>query len=165
VQTVLLALLVIAGGHPADAVVPWLHVRAVTPSVRTLIEDTAARSITVRDLLARLACTDTIVYVEMTASREVPVARTKLVAVAPGVRFLRIGINVAVALPDVAPLLAHELQHAVEIAEREDVTDDGAVRRLYKRIGRASGGDRYETNAARDVEWIVRGELHRRIGG
>jgi len=154
--------LLLLGGSPDP---PVGRVRAIGPFVLALIEDTAARSMTVRELLGRLAYTNVIVYVEMTASAQIPVARTKLVTSAPGVRFLRIGINVALPLPDLAPALAHELQHAVEIAEHDEVTDDDALRDLYERIGRARGGDRYETEAAREVEAIVRGELRRRIGG
>jgi hypothetical protein len=148
---------------PAGTLAP--RVRAAAPFVRALIADTAARSATVRDLIARLGWTDAIVYVELTASSRIQTARTKLVTSAPGVRFIRIGINAAVPFADVAPLLAHELQHAVEIAEHAEVTDDDGLRRLYERIGRTSGGDRFETEAAREVEWIVRGELRRRIGG
>jgi hypothetical protein len=57
---------------------------------------------------------------------------------------------------DFAPLLGHELQHAVEIAERDEVRDEDAVRRLYKEIGRAGPRDSFETDAALDVEWQVR---------
>ena len=124
--------------------------------VRRWIEETAARSAVVRELIARLACTDVIVYVEMTASPEIPRARTKLVTALPGVRFLRIGINLSMAGANFAPLLGHELQHAVEIAELDDVRDEEAVRRLYRKIGRAASGDRFETEAALDVEWRVR---------
>ena len=133
--------------------------------MRALIADSASRSRVVRDLMARLACTDVIVYVEFTASPEIPLARTKLVTAVPGARFLRIGINRRVSSMDTGATLAHELQHAVEIAEHDDVRDDEGVRRLFDRIGIDLGGDRYETAAARDVEWIARTELRRRIGG
>ena len=53
-------------------------------------------------------------------------------------------------------LLGHELQHAVEIAEREEVRDEEGVRRLYLEIGRQGSGDSFETDAALDVEWQVR---------
>ena len=149
-----------SGGHS-----PVTRVRAVTPLLRTLIADTAARSPTVRDLLARLACTDVIVYVELTPSPQVPTAATRLVTSVRGVRFLRISISAAVSFGDLAPQLAHELQHAVEIAEQGEVSDAAGVRRLYQRIGRARGDDRFETDAAREVEGIVRGELRRKIGG
>lgn len=144
------------GGNP---------LRPASAEMRWVIEDTAARSVTTRALIARLGCTDAIVYVERTASPQIPTARTKLVATVAGARFIRIGISTTASFADLGPFLAHELQHAVEIAERDDVRDDDAVRALYLKIGRARGGDRYETEAARDVEWVVRSELRAKIGG
>jgi hypothetical protein len=157
----LLGLSLSSGSAFADPDAPYPRVRAAAPLMRSIIADTTARSATVRELLARIASTDVIVYVELTASALVPTARTKLVTSAGGVRFLRIGINASTPFRDVAPMLAHELQHAVEIAEAPEVTDDDGLRRLYGRIGRAGGRDQFETDAARDVEWIVRGELAR----
>jgi hypothetical protein len=151
-----------AGSPAADPDAGYPRVRAASPLMRSIITDTAARSATVRDLIARLEDTDVIVYVELTASPRIPIARTSLVTTSPTVRYLRIGINASVPFPDVPPMLAHELQHAVEIAEAPGVVDDAAVRRLFRRIGRTSGGDRFETEAARDVEWIVRRELQAR---
>lgn len=142
---------------------PMPHVRAASAPLRSLIDDTAARSPLVRDLLARIGRSDVIVYVELTASPQVPRARTRLVAASPGVRFLRIGISAGISGLDVAPLLAHELQHAVEIAEHGDVRDDGAVRRLYESIGRRGGPDSFETDAALDVEGQVRLECRRYV--
>jgi hypothetical protein len=135
---------------------PMPHVRSASAPLRLLIEDTAAKSPRVRELLARISSSDAIVYVELTASPQVPRASTKLVTASPGVRFLRIGINAGVSGLDLAPLLAHELQHAVEIADHADVRDDDAVRRLYEKIGRRGGTDSFETDAALDVEWQVR---------
>ncbi|HEX9366152.1 MAG TPA: hypothetical protein VF921_05970, partial [Vicinamibacterales bacterium] len=115
-----------------------------------------------RELLARLDCSDVIVYVEITASSRVLRARTKLVAAPPGVRFLRIGINAGLSGLDLPALLGHELQHAVEIADREDVRAAAAVRRLYAEGGRRDGSDRFETDAALDVERRVRLECRER---
>jgi len=141
------------------------RVRTESPDVRRLIEDTASRSATVRELLARLAQTDIIVYVEFTPSPLVPTARTKLVTTASGTRFLRIGINVNAAMADRGPWLGHELQHALEIAEQRDIRDENGVRELYQRIGRSHGPDRFETDGARGVEWAVRTELRIKMGG
>jgi predicted O-methyltransferase YrrM len=139
------------------------RVRAASADVRALIEDSAARSATVRDLLARLGCSDVIVHVEITASPQIPRARTKLVAASAGVRFLRIGINRSMAGHELIGVLAHELQHAVEIAERDEVRDDEGVRRLYQEIGRPSGADAFETDAALDVERLARLECRRAL--
>jgi len=148
-------LLASSGPSGADPAGPS-HVRAESAQVRRSIDQAAARSVAVRELIARLAGSDVIVYVEMTASPQIPRARTKLVAALPGVRFLRIGIHTSMAGRDFDPLLGHELQHAVEIAEREEVRDEEAVRRLYREIGRSGPNDTFETDAALDVERKVR---------
>jgi len=153
-------LIVAAGGADKPAVATLSHVRA-TRGAATLVELAASRSPTVRGLMARLALTDVIVYVELTPSPQVPIARTKLVTATPAVRFLRIGINTTVPLTDAPALIGHELQHAVEIAEQPDVRNDAAVRRLYARIGHQHGVDSYETDAAVRVERRVRDEMRR----
>jgi hypothetical protein len=157
-----LALLMAPPAERTAAVPSSPHVRAASIHTRLLLDDAQRRSRVVRELFARLGCTDAIVYVEITASPEIPRARTKLVAAVPGARFLRIGINAGAALTDLVPLLAHELQHVLEIAERDEVRDEAGVRRLYRQIGRIKGVDTFETDAALDVELSARLELRRR---
>ena len=106
--SLVLALSLAGAGDSAAADPPVPRVRTASPQMRAVIDDTASRSPVVRDLLARLACTDVIVYVEFTASPQIPVARTKLVTTVPGARFLRIGINRRVSGPDMGAMLAHE---------------------------------------------------------
>jgi hypothetical protein len=139
------------------------HVRAATPTAQSLLTDAVARSAIVNELIEHLTRSDTFVYLELTASPEIPVARTKLVAASSGARFLRIAINVQTSPWDRLPLLAHELQHALEIADAPDVRDDAGLRRLYSKLGFSGGIDRFETAAARDVERRVRMELARRV--
>ena len=138
------------------------HLRAASVQTRLLIDDARAKSMVVRELLARLECTDTIAYVEITASPQIPRARTKLVSTSPSARFLRIGISASMTYLDLVPLLAHELQHAIEIAERDEVRDEAGIRRLYRAIGREGGLDTFETDAALAVELAVRLELRHR---
>jgi hypothetical protein len=145
-----------------DAIVPLQRVRAATPAAQALVTEAVTRSATVNDLITRLGNTDAIVYVEITASPEIPLARTKLVFGTPDVRFLRVSINIRVPGWERVALLAHELQHAIEIGETTDVRDDDAVRRLYARIGFPGGVNRFETAAARETERRVRGELARK---
>src|SRR5688500_349858 len=97
---IVLALLLSGAADPDPAGGPGSRVRGLGTFVRSLIEDTAARSPTVRGLLTRLMGTDVIVYIEMTGTPEIPTARTKLVTAAPGVRFLRIGISLTVPFDD-----------------------------------------------------------------
>jgi hypothetical protein len=149
-----------SGDRPAVALLT--HVRAAANAV-TLLDQAAASSATVRELMGRLAETDVIVYVEVTASPQIPLARTRLVTATPAARFLRIGLRGSLPPFDVTPLIAHELQHALEIAECADARDDAGLRRLFARIGHQHGTDRYETDAARNVEQAVRAEIRRAI--
>jgi|SRR4051794_34097496 len=149
-----------SGDRPAVA--PIARVRAAESAAR-LLDDAARRSPTIRELIGRLAGTDVIVYVELTPSPQIDTARTKLVTATASARFLRIGLSTSLSAFEMAPLLGHELQHALEIAEHADVRDDAAVRELYGRIGRGRGADRYETDAAGKVERIVRAEMRRRL--
>jgi hypothetical protein len=100
-----------------------------------------------------------IVYVEFTPSPQVALARTKLVTSTASVRFVRIGLRTALPPYDLIPLIAHELQHAIEIADCPDARDDGGVRRLFQRIGHQHGTDKFETEAAGDIERLVRQEI------
>ena len=149
---------VIASGSPA-ILTPVPHVRATSSVVRSMLLDAAA-SPTMATLLRRLDASDQVVYIVFTDSPEIPRARTKLVTATGAVRFLRIDINARVVPGDRLPLLAHELQHAVELADAPDVRDDEGVRQLYRRIGSANGPDHFETTAARAVERQVRREIN-----
>jgi hypothetical protein len=156
--TWILALLLTGAAADRPHLPPTPRVRAAD-NARRVLADAAAQSRTIRELCDRLDASDVIVYVEITGSPLVPTARTKLVTATPDARFLRIAINNNTAPFDVAPLLAHELQHAVEIAEHEDVRDDTGVRRLYAAIGHEAAADQFETDAARQTERAVRAEL------
>lgn len=143
---------------------PASHLRATSAAVQSLIDEATVNSSIVNRLIAGLQQSDTIVYVEMTGSPEVPRARTILAAASGGVRFLRISMNVLVPPMDRIPLLAHELQHATEIAGAIEVRDGNGLRQLYRRIGLAGAMDRYETTAATRVEHRVRAEQSARRG-
>lgn len=150
---------IVASGSPA-ILMTSPHVRATSSVVRSMLSE-AAVSPTMAMLLRRLDASDQVVYVVFTNSPEIPTARTKLVTSSGAVRFLRIDINARIAPGDRLPLLAHELQHAVELADAPDVRDDEGVRQLYRRIGSARDQDHFETEAARRIERAVRMEIGR----
>jgi hypothetical protein len=156
---VVVALLV---SSPLTDVAPPPHVRAASPAARALLIEAVAKSALLNALIARLEASDIVVYIELTSSPEIPTARTKLVASAAGARFLRVTINAQSAPWDRLPFLAHELQHATEIADDNGVRDDEGIRRLYEKVGYSGGIDKYETVAARDMERRVRLEQSHR---
>jgi len=140
----------------ADALV---HVRPATPAARTLIDDAARHSPTVRELIDHVDRTDVIVYVQLTASSQVASAATTFVTTTQDRRYLRVLIHAGVPAWTRAQLLAHELQHVLEIAAEPNVTSNDGIRSLYDRIGHASGKDRFESEAARRIEEKVRSEM------
>jgi hypothetical protein len=137
------------------------HVRPASPAAHALLTEAVAKSALLNTLIERIEASDVFIYVEITNSPDVLLARTRLVAAAPGARFLRVTLNAQAAPWERLPLLGHELQHAVEIASDAGVRDDDGIRRLYRRVGFAGGIDKYETEAARDVERRIRLELAR----
>jgi hypothetical protein len=75
--------------------------------VRRLIDETAAQSVIVRELIARLGCSDVIVYVEMTASPQIP-ARAHQARDRPSRRpFPPHRDHTGMSGSDFAPLLGH----------------------------------------------------------
>jgi hypothetical protein len=151
----LVLLLASAAASPAAP-----HLRGASARETALIEELLARSAIARALAAEIEARDVIVYVQMTRTLARSRAVTGLVTAAGGTRYIRITIGAVPHRDDLAALLAHELQHATEIARSPNVTDDAGLRRLYRAIGEERGaGNAFETAAARDVGARVRAEL------
>ena len=160
-RSVLIALPLLAFVPPAAAQADdWPRLRPASPAARRMIEDAAASSETVRRLMNSIDRSDLIVYVQLTGSPGVQTAATTWVATTTEGRYLRVLINVGTPRWSLVPLLAHELQHVVEIAADPGVRGYDGIRMLYARIGTANAdADRFETETARQVEAAVRNEV------
>jgi hypothetical protein len=107
---------------------------------------------------------DVIVYVETSVIRAAQL-EGHLVhqIVATGtVRYLRLRLHPNGLVEQRMGVIAHELQHALEIAQAPNVGRSETVQSLFELIGFTSGaqcGDCYETTRAREVEHRVRGEI------
>jgi hypothetical protein len=136
-------------------------VRPLGREAEQLLAEARRLSPTVRRLLAELEASDLFVYVEFRIPRSIRTGQLALVGAGVGVRYLKIEIFGVDYVKANIPWLAHELQHAVEIASAPEVTDNAVVRRLYERIGRPSrsGQDSFETAAAIKVRNQVLAEL------
>ena len=139
---------------------PTRHIRSTDHSVRTLLRRGYRHSRTFADLLVRLQRSDVIVYIEdvprLPASLD---GRMMMLPRVHGHRYVRIQIARRGSREDAIAILAHELRHAVEVAEAVDVADDDGMARLYRRIGIQSGQRAYETVQAQDTGRMVRREL------
>jgi hypothetical protein len=75
-------------------------------------------------------------------------------------RYLRVQVAVTMNPDEMISIIAHELRHAIEVADAPDVRNETGLVKLYERIGRKSGVPHcYETDAAQDAARHVRREL------
>ncbi len=83
----------------------------------------------------------------------------RLVRTPDGLRCLWIVVRSDRASPYRVSVLAHELQHALEVLEHPDIADSAGVARLYAGHARTPGGRVAETDAAQAAGAAVLREL------
>ena len=163
---IVLVLMSTASIH-ADLTSP--RVRPVGSRVVSLLDRGYARSPTLAVLVDTLERSDVIVHIEehwpLDRGRD---GQTQLVAAVGGHRYLRIHIDTGIADNSATALLAHELQHAVEIAEAKWVVDEQTLAQLYRCIGfeRRTGGlsRAVDTVRAHETARHVLGEIRASSG-
>lgn len=140
---------------------PTRHVRALTPDTASLLAQGVRRSRTFAQLVARLERSDVIVQILPSSTLKPSVAgRLLLVPGRKVQRFVRIEIRMEGTTADLVSVLAHELRHAVEIADAPDVQDSDSLERLYRRIGHGGPSvDGFDTDAAIRAGRQVRAEI------
>jgi hypothetical protein len=146
----------------AAAPSPVTHVRPLTPTAVELLADASARSSTVRDQLLALGQSDVVVYLSdsMDSSADRPPASLKFLSEAAGLRYLLVQIDRWKRMPpDRIVMLAHELQHALEVAAAPGVRNSADMARLYRHIGWEEKAGRFESDGARSTSRRVRNEL------
>ena len=143
---------------------PHRHVRPTSALGRELIAEGVARSATFRRLVQRLETSDVIVYVQMQPGLPTGVgAVLEFMTAAAQVRFVRVTLGSPNHRLILVSLLAHELQHAAEVADAPDVRTLTQFEALYRRIGHPTGHNRYDSAAARFAGEAVRAELGGRV--
>jgi hypothetical protein len=117
-----------------------------------------------RALVSELDASDLIVHIVTTTGLPSDVAGiTRLVGQFGGSRYVRIDLARSLTPTGRVAILAHELQHACELA-RSDAGSSTDLRSLYRVIGREAGGgaERFETVGAERMGRLVWVELGRR---
>ena len=140
-------------------------VRSTNTVVTALIQEGSARSSSFQRLLDRVSETHGIVYVEFghCAFGHLNGCLLPFVVPTTGGRYLRIVVTPDKTRVDhdgLIALLAHELQHALEVLAHPEVVDLDSMLAMYARIGRPlSGRSGYETSEAHTVQDNVASEL------
>ncbi len=140
------------------------RIRTIESRLRALVERGLRESPTFRALAARLEQSDVIVYVIADVCPPPGIAgRLTFLSATGGVRYVAVRLRrLGSPLLEVA-VLAHELQHAVEIADHASIVDQQALAREYLRIGHVNTsmppGTAFDTRAAVAVGYDVYREL------
>jgi hypothetical protein len=118
--------------------------------------------VTFRRLVETLDASDVIVYLEPKVHRRaLDGYLVHHVTIAGPIRYIKAAVQMTGAENRLIPLLAHELQHAVEVAEAPSVRDSESMARMFERstIPFVCASQCYETKAAIDVQDAVTSEL------
>ena len=140
------------------------HVRPESADLRRLIADAADQSVTFRSLLNTIDRSDVIVYVRARLfPTETLEGRIGLLSAPGQTRFLVIELACPRLRHAHMATLAHELQHAIEIAAVPWVTSAPTLATYYRQIGTPMNADSqsatFETAAARLIGQRVLAEL------
>jgi len=140
------------------------RIRTESDVLNTVMATALERSVTFRSLVERIERSDLIVYVTCSHFESVTLAgRTLLATAPPGVRYVRVQILCQQPQRALVTIVAHELQHVVEIASTPEAVDDRSVRRLFSAIGfstcQSPRSEQFETRAAWDTGERVRREV------
>jgi hypothetical protein len=108
-------------------------IRSTDRRLRSLLEEGVRMSPTLRALVARLHASDVVVYLQCDGPHA-PDGRLTFLSAVGGFRYVVVRMARFPRLQQIA-MMAHELQHAVEIAEAPAIVDGDSLVREYKRIG------------------------------
>jgi hypothetical protein len=108
-------------------------IRSTDRRLRSLLEDGLRTSPTLRALVARLHASDVVVYLQCNGPSG-PDGRLTFLTTAAGYRYVVVRMARFPRAQQIA-IMAHELQHAVEIAETPAIVDGPSLVREYRRIG------------------------------
>jgi hypothetical protein len=142
------------------------NVRTERPELRVLLEDGISRSGTLAAIVAALNVSDVVVWVEpriRMPSRVQGFLAHRVTAMGDR-RGLRIIVSAALSGDQLLSVIAHELQHALEVAEVATIRSDDALRSFFTSISTRCNAGRCDTDKAIRVQEVVYRELRERIG-
>ena len=140
------------------------RIRILDPGLKTLFEHGTTQSPTLRALAENVEASSVLVFVEGDIRMPARVgARLNFVTSVNGVRYVRVAVDCTLSPRRQVALLAHELQHALEIGARPDIVDVDAMESFYEDIGfqlfENGRHKNFETEAAIAVQDAVDEEL------
>lgn len=109
--------------------------RLADAPMRQLVQAGREQSPSFRALVDRLEATDVVVYVQCARLRSHLGGELAFVSVAAGIRYVIVRIAPHLTTDRTIAILGHELQHALEIAERPEIVDSRTLALAYAKFG------------------------------
>ncbi len=132
-----------AAGAPGDATYGTSdRLRPQGERVAHWLREARRRSPTVQRLVDRIEQSDVIVYLDISRSLAPNVAACLTwMAATNSRRIVRASFRMNLGQNDAIAMVAHELQHVVEVIDHPEVRSNETLLDLYTRIGHATGTD------------------------
>jgi len=156
--SIILTLFTVVTLHGETPPLPVPHVRIADPELRQLFDAGLVASPTLRALVRRLDSSDVIAYIRFVQPRGGIDGSLQFVGATAGIRYVLIRVVKMPTPGRQLALIAHELQHAVEVAVAPQVVDLQTFAREYERIGRASHYRRHWTRSFETLAAVATGE-------
>ena len=138
------------------------RLRTTDRHIRALLAAGLAHSPSLRALANRLAAGDVVVYLRCAPLAAQLDGQLTFVSAAGGFRYVLVRLALGRPWHRQIATLGHELQHALEIAERPDIIDQAALARAYARIGFARPPRQHASRSFDTLAAIAAGEQVRR---
>jgi hypothetical protein len=126
----------------------FFNIRPLNDAAEELLRVSTERCPTIDRLGRYLETSNVVVYLTVMPLLDYDTGATRFMSSAGGTRYLAIDVNSMNDTWSVVGWLAHELQHAVELAENPDVVDAETMAALYRKIGWPVSDTEWETDEA-----------------
>ena len=120
---------------PAESTPARSTLRTIDAEMPGLVQTGREQSRSFSALADRLAATDVVVYITCAPLRPHIDGELVFLGAAGGIRYVMVRIAPHLTMQRRIAILGHELQHAVEIAERPEIVDSTTLARAYARFG------------------------------
>jgi hypothetical protein len=136
------------------------NIRTSNPFLAELIANVRTQSPIFEEMIGRVERSDVIVYFEAVPRFDTGMRGcVHFMGASGGYRYIRAQIKTMMNRYDVVASLAHELQHAIEIADHPEVRGEDTLADLYRRIGDERDWRTFETSEAQTAGRAVRAEV------
>ncbi len=157
-----LVLLMLSAAPAAAGLDDVPRLRTGDRRLRALLDEAVARSPSLRALVERLQRSDVVVYLRCGALSPRLDGRLTFVSAVGGFRYVLVHLAAERSALRKMTALGHELQHAVEIAERPEIVDHASLARAYASFGFERRAEHYAVTAFDTVAAVAAGEQVRR---